>query len=276
MYEAWVDSLGHSVAADVYEEYSQAERSAFAPSLLCTGCQQPAYFIRQARNGRAACFGARPHRDGCTMASQTSEDGGSGKLSVEEPRMSSKDEYVLRPVESQAIQHVTHDPDAPERGGRARRYSGRGSGGQSTPSMGMTVLLRRLVREPPFRDSKAKIMLPDGTRGAIRSYCVEVIDADARLIDKRRLYWGTIRYANEDDSGAWLNLGRRGAPSLRLKQQVVADLLARHDVDDIEELQGASFMAYLFLRKARTSDRLFLFPEDLDWFALRLADEDPI
>ena len=277
MYEAMVGSLGKAVAADVYETYSAPERSSYADSLTCTGCAQPAYFIRRARNGRAACFGARPHLDGCEMASMSSEDGGSASLPVDEPRLTSKDEFVLRPIDARGVRHVVHDPRRSETDGTARRYTGRGIGGESRPSMGLSVLLRRLVREPEFRESKAKLVLPDDTRGTIRKYCVEVIDADLRLANRRRLYWGTIRYANDDGSGGvWLNLGRRGAPALHLKAEVVAELLDRHQIEEIEELQGAAFMGYLYLKKARASDRMFLFPEDLEWFALRLPDEDPI
>jgi len=277
MYEARVGALGEAVAADVYETFTASIRRSYADSLTCTGCAQPAYFIRRARNGRAACFGARPHLDGCEMASMSSEDGGSGALAEDEPRLTSKDEFVLRPMKARAVRHVAHVAGGTDADGRGRRYTGAGYGGTSRPSMGLGVLLRRLVREPSFRDSKAKLVLPDDTRGTIRKYCVEVIDADLTFADRRRLYWGTIRYANDDGSGGvWLNLGRRGAPALHLEAEVLEELSVRHDIEEIEELQGSAFMGYLYLRKARASDRLFLFPEDLNWFALRLPDEDPI
>jgi len=277
MYEAMVGRLGTAVAAEDYAAYSSAERRGFADSLSCTGCQQPAYFIREARNGRAACFGARPHLDNCELASTSTEDGGSAALPSEEPRLTSKDEFVLRPIDTGAVRHVKNDPNGVPGSGRARRYSATGVGGTSTPSMGLNVLLRRLVREPSFRESKAKLVLPDDTRGTIRKYCVEVIDADLSFADKRRLYWGTIRFANDDGGGGlWLNLGRRGAPALHLSSDVASELIERHSLEEAEELQGSAFMGYLHLRKSRTSDRLFLFPEDLDWFALRLPDEDPI
>lgn len=279
MYEAWVGALGYALAAGDYEDYPSAERRGYAESLLCTGCQQPAYFIRQARNGRAACFGARPHLDGCEMASTITDDGGAAALPTDEPRVAAGDELVLRSVEASVgtVRHVRHDPQATAGDGRARRYIAQGVGGTSTPSMGLNVLLRRLVREPSFRDSRAMLVLPDGTRGSIRSYCVEVIDADLSYWNKRRLYWGTIRYPNvDDDGGAWLSLGRRGSAVLRLNPATVDELLERHDVDDLEELQGAAFVVYAPLRKATRSDRLLLFVDDLDWFALRLPDGDPI
>ncbi|MCU1425731.1 MAG: hypothetical protein JWM51_2022 [Microbacteriaceae bacterium] len=63
-------ALGRSVPAEKYEEFTPALRRTYAESLACTGCGQPACFIRRARNGRAACFGARPHLDGRTRNGQ--------------------------------------------------------------------------------------------------------------------------------------------------------------------------------------------------------------
>ena len=63
---------------------------------------------------------------------------------------------------------------------------------------------------------------------------------------------------------------------LRLDAQTAADLLARHSLDDLEDLQGAAFLLYAPLRKAKASERLILFVDDLDWFALRLPDDDPL
>jgi len=274
-----VGALGHAVAASDYEDIPAPVRRSYAESLLCPGCDQPAYFIREARNGRAACFGARPHVEGCEMASTITDDGGTAALPTEEPRVAAGDEFVLRPVEAAgaAVRHVRHDPEAPGGDGRARRYTARGAGGTSTPSMGLGVLLRRLVREPSFRESRAMLVLPDNTRGSIRDSCVEAVDADLGMRNERRLYWGTIRYPNEgDDGGAWLSLGRRGSAVLRLDPSTVEELLDRHGIDDLEDLQGASFVAYVPLRLAVKTGRLVLFVQDLDWFALRLPDEDPI
>jgi hypothetical protein len=75
---------------------------------------------------------------------------------------------------------------------------------------------------------------------------------------RRKLFWGTVRYAHDDEAGgARLNLGRRGSASLRLAPDTLTSLLECHDTHDLEELQGASFVGYLPLRKCTTSDRLF-------------------
>ncbi|TFC48930.1 hypothetical protein [Cryobacterium shii] len=109
---------------------------------------------------------------------------------------------------------------------------------------------------------------------SIASLCVASTDVEEKHSGRRRLYWGTIRYVNEDETGAWFNLGWRRAPSLRVAPEFLAELMEAKGIDDAEDLQGAAFLYYGPLRQARTSGRLLLFPNDLDWFTLRLADED--
>jgi hypothetical protein len=269
MDEARITGLSATVTAADYEQYTPELRRDYAETLACPACGQPAYFIRQSSNGRAACFGARPHTPGCTLATTVAGD--------DEPRLTARDEFVLTPADTNTaddpISTDSHTSEAAA-GGPSRARPRRS--GASRPALGLSMLLRRLVREPAFRDSPATIVLPDGTRDSIATLCVETSGADLTLHNQRRLYWGTIRYTHPDDDGAWFNLGRRGAPALRLKTPTVTNLLTRHQVDSSEGLQGASFLAWAFLRKSKISDRLYLFVDDLDWFALRLPGEDPL
>jgi len=282
MYEAWVGAMGRVVLASEYEGLSSDERWSCAESLSCTACEQPAYFIRRARNGRAACFGARPHVEGCELASTLTEDGGGGYLPSEEARWTSDDEFVLRSIRAShaAIRHMVHDSSgAIDPDGRARRYTQHGRGSDAHASIGMEVVLRRLIREPSFRKSRARLVLPGAESRTIRTACIEVIDAGPSRKNQWRLYWGTIRYANFDDrdGGCWLNLGRRGAPTLHLTSADLETVLERHKLDDPEELQGASFLYFGPLREAtKRPGRMYVFADDLDWLAIRMPDEDPI
>jgi hypothetical protein len=269
---ARVAILGRAMPAEEYEVLAPERRRDYAESLTCPGCGQLAYFIRRARNGRAACFGARPHLDGCELASPES--------ATVEPPATAEDEFVLKPVTfpgprpDEATGVAT--TSAGERGPSAPRKDASGSG-SAAAGMALGSLLRRLVRDPEFSRSEATLVLPDATRGPVRTVCVQAIAADARWQNRRKLYWGTVRYAHDDGAGgAWLNLGRRGSATLRLAPDTLTALLESHDADDLEQLQGASFVGYLPLRKSTTSDRLFLFVADLEWFALRMPDEDPI
>ena len=65
MEEAKSRTTGSVWDAEEFAALSLAERDAIRETLTCTACGADAYFIREARNGRRACFGARPHRDDC-------------------------------------------------------------------------------------------------------------------------------------------------------------------------------------------------------------------
>jgi hypothetical protein len=266
MDEARVGVLGRTVPATEFEQYPAALRLEYADSLSCPSCQQPAYFIRQARTGRAACFGARPHTDGCPLATTTTDD---------DPRVADDAIFLLQPMSSNRPHPARGGNDTPqERVQDAARRSSRTSRSTRHPSMGLGALLKRLIRDPTFRDSVATLVLPDNTRGSIAEVCVEATTTDLSHQNRPGLYWGTIRYAHPDDTGAWFNLGRRGAPALRLSTQTVTALLTRHNVDDVDDLQGASFITSTRPRKGKTRDRLYFFIADLEWFALRLAEDD--
>ena len=272
MYEAFCGDIGSVVLASDYADFSAGERASYRDSLSCTSCSKPAYFIRRARNGRAACFGARPHGDDCELAAALTDDRGSGYLPSDEPVFNRSDELLLQPARVRAVSHARHAPGGEPREGSARRFVGPGGTRGARSNLGLKTLLRRLVRERSFAANRAMIVLPDNTRMSIAALCVAAFDAEDR--HNGRLYWGTIRYVNEDEDGAWFNLGWRGAPSVRVDSEFLAELMAEKDLDDAEDLQGAAFLYYGPMRKANASGRLLLFPKDLDWFTLRLADED--
>ncbi len=75
-----VDARTYSAAQ--YAALPREERDRLADGLLCPSCRADAFFIRQARNGRAACFGARPHIAGCELVAQSTEDRGTRALRV--------------------------------------------------------------------------------------------------------------------------------------------------------------------------------------------------
>ena len=80
MHEALLRSSNSIVTADDFAAFEFAERTKLRGYLVCVGCGADAYFVREARNGRRACFGSSPHRPDCELASLLTEDGGSAKL----------------------------------------------------------------------------------------------------------------------------------------------------------------------------------------------------
>ena len=42
--------------------------------LTCPQCGQPAYFRARAKDGKAPCFGSRQHLEGCTAATEVTQE----------------------------------------------------------------------------------------------------------------------------------------------------------------------------------------------------------
>ena len=275
MDEARSRTRGTIYTADAFAALPSGQRQTLRETLVCTACGADAYFIREARNGRRACFGARPHEEGCELASIATEDGGSGALDEVDEQINAGDIFRIEPARVRLVRHARHDPlEADRREGAAVRYTGRGRGGRRTSSMGIDRLLRQLVLRESFRDSRTMLILSDDTQHSVRKGCVHIHDIEDNHLNKLRVYWGVIRFPRpKPGGGAWLNTGSRLTPSLVIEEDDLLSLLDRKGMSDLEDLSGSYFAIMGRLRQGPSGKRL-LWVDDLDWFGVRPYDED--
>lgn len=86
-------------------------------SLICPECGGPAFFRKQTRNGRAACFGARPHQPSCSLSvlDETRVVHGQGEIAEV---ICNPGERIVVDLVFGAPQHVHAEPNFnPIRGG---------------------------------------------------------------------------------------------------------------------------------------------------------------
>lgn len=275
MDEARNRTLGVVYDAEHFAALPAHEREGLRDSLMCTGCGADAYFIRQARNGRRACFGARPHGEDCELASLSTEDGGSASLDEVDERLNAGDVFRIDANRVRSIRHVRHDPgQEPSTTGSAVRYTGRGKGTARVSSMNLDRLLRQLVLREKFRRSKVLLIMPDDSRQTVRSGCVHMSELEDKHFNRLRIYWGVIRFPRpKDGGGAWLNTGSRGSPTVVIEQLQLEDLLERKGLTDLDDLSGSYFAMMDRVRRAGSGGR-YLFANDLAWFALRPYGDD--
>jgi len=277
MYEARSTTAGRVFSAEQFETLDPALRSYHRGSLTCTGCGAPAYFIRAARNGRAACFGARPHGDDCEMASTDGESPAPGSLEEADAIVAANSVFVLQPSRPRAITHVVEGDDDPSRSHRSgRRHTGLAVERATRKSLALNKLLRRLVREPMFRRSKATLVMPDNSSTTIRKFCRPASTIDASRARPRRLYWDIVSYVREDKErgGAWLNLSTKGAPGIRLNETMMNYVKAAKNITDTSDLAGCSFLYYGALTRKAATGKYYFAPQDPEWFIVRLKDQD--
>jgi hypothetical protein len=261
--------------AEDFAALSSGERDALRETLVCTACGADAYFIREARNGRRACFGARPHRDDCELASFVTDDGGGAPLDEVDELINAGDIFRIDPNRGRTIRHVRHDPTAPpSSGGSAVRYVRRGRGNVRQSSMGLGRLLRQLVLREPFRRSQTLLIMSDDSRQTVKSGCVHLSEIEDKHKNRLRVYWGTIRFPrSKEDGGAWLNTGR-GSPTIVIEEDELATLLERSGLDDLDDLSGSFFAIMGKLRHGPNGRQYFFVNEDVDWMAVRPFVDD--
>ena len=274
MDEARLGSSGALIAADRFASLPPGVQSSYRAILLCPACGADAYYIREARNGRRACFGARPHETDCELASMPTGGGGSAALDETDERINAGDVFNLEPIRRGVIRHVTHDPQGAPGTGTAVRYTQRGQRRVRISSIGIERLLRQLVTRPGFASSRTMLNLPNDTRGTVKTVCREVREVQANEVGRRRIYWGTIRFPQlADDGGAWLNTGSRLTPTVKIDREALETILAEKRMDDLDDLSGSYFAFWGPLRQG-PSGKLMIFADDERWFAVRPYDDD--
>jgi hypothetical protein len=260
--------------ASEFAKLPLTEREQLRENLVCMSCGADAYFVREARNGRRACFGARPHGEACELASFVTDDGGSGKLDETDERINAGDVFRIEPDKPRKIKHVKHDPEgAASESTMALRYTRRGGRSVRTSSMNLGRLLRQLVLRPEFRRSSTLLILSDDSKQTVRSGCVHLREIEAKHLNRHRVYWGVLRYPRpREDGGAWLNTGF-GSPTVAISPSALEELMVTAGVEDLDDLAG-SFFAYMGKLKRGQSGRRFFFADSAANLAVRLFDED--
>jgi hypothetical protein len=274
MEEAKSRTTGIVWNAEDFAALGSGERDDLRESLICTGCRADAYFIREARNGRRACFGARPHREDCELASFVTDDGGGASLDEVDELINAGDIFRVDPNRGHSIRHVRHDPLAPRSSsGSAVRYTKRGHGSVRQSSMGLSRLLRQLVLRENFRRSQTLLIMSDDTRQTVKSGCVHLSEIEDKHKNRLRVYWGTVRFPKaKEHGGAWLNTGW-GSPTIVIDEDELATLLERSGLENFDDLSG-SFFAFMGKLRGPTGKQYFFVNRDVDWLAVRLYAED--
>jgi hypothetical protein len=265
-------------SAEHFAALSSGERDAHRETLICTACGADAYFIREARNGRRACFGARPHREDCELASFVTDDGGRAPLDEVDELINAGDIFRIDPYHRRVITHVRHDTSAPSSSsGSAVRFTRRGLGNVRQSSMGLGRLLRQLVLCESFRRSRTLLIMSDDTRQTVKSGCVHLSEIESKHKNRLRVYWGTIRFPKaKEGGGAWLNTGR-GSPTIVIEEDELALLLQRAGLEDLDDLSGAFFAVMGRLRVPATGKQYFFVNNNVDWITVRpFADDEAL
>lgn len=239
--------------------------------LICPECQAPAFFRKASALGQAACFGARPHVPGCTMAAPVAlriEDGAGGF----EDRIHNPGQRIIVDLAFGAAQPVNaNEANDGGQGGRgARRYVGNGPRPDADAHRRLRPLLRTLIEAPDFATSHVEIDVPGCQPLPAHTFFVKFEDLNGAHMGEVRGLWGMVASARLTQDGIWLNSGGRASLSVLLPNDMVDAALGRYRVDDLEQLAGAYL---LVIGRARWSQngKQFCVPDTAQHIALILT-----
>jgi hypothetical protein len=261
----------HSYTAVEFSQLPPGELAQKRRRLICDGCGFVAFFRKPSRSGRGACFGARPHNDGCEAAAADNE--------IRVPGVGDDQDEVFNPGDRIVVElafggqeqqpHVDGDPRAPRRP-RAGRYVGEGGPRYGQLHRRLSTLLRLLVTAPNFRYSDQVIAVDGRPELPAFDFFVQLGDVTPQHSAQFRGYWGQLTDARYvADGSLWLNSGGRSEMSFCLKAEHVGEVMTRFRLDDEEELAGIYILVLGTLHVSSRTGKMVCIIEDPALVTLR-------
>lgn len=226
------------------------------PHLQCIVCASPAYFRKESKSGQAACFGARPHLDGCQLATESNEESERAAAIETFIKTNPGKHFVLRLGHPRPAMPKTPVAGIPVRGSgkTAGAFVKWGKRQESSSTVGAKECLINLVVSDIYAKSTQTIALTKNSPDiAIKDFFVPFRGATTEFSDTMRGYWGSLTATHENDDGsAWLNTGRPWHMSVLLSRDVKEELLQVYQVHDIVDLAGCYALVIGRLTQSRS------------------------
>lgn len=240
--------------------------------LSCPACGGPAFFRKATRNGRAACFGARPHSDDCDLAAQDHTqlvDGEGADLDA----LNNPGERIVVDLNFGAQPREAHVElnEHEGRPGRAARYVGQNPRPDARMHRRLSSLLRTLIEAPHFRLSQQVLELNGRPDIRVCDFFVPLLDIDARYSGQFKGWWGLISDARQSQDGTlWLNSGGRDTISFCVPPEFQDEIFHRYRIEDFEDFAGSYLLVLGELRISQYG-KLYCIVESPSHASIRLT-----
>ena len=236
--------------------------------LVCPECRGPAFFRKASRSGQAACFGARPHEEGCTLAASEYDQNHIGP-GDDQDILENLGQRIVLDFNFGAPNDRHNDPGAiPNAGGRGGRFVGGGARPDATMHRRLSTVLRNLMISEQFRTSRQILEIGGVGEFTIADFFVQFGAVTPAYNDQYRGYWGMVVSARFDQGTLWLNSGGRDDMSVCVPEQFVNELCDRFRISDEEELAGTYALVIGPLRTSLGGKKYVLL-EDIGFITLR-------
>lgn len=232
--------------------------------LQCPDCGGPAFFRNVSFNGlRAACFGARPHADGCSMTVYDHT-----RLTYD----ANDDHEILG--RNIIVDFGYGSPPHTDSACRIAAENGTNNFGVPWPSTSthhrLSSLLRLLIKSPALQNSDQLVVIHGQHGIPAKDFFVPLLDATIQNACQLRGHWGMISDAKLVDNTLWLNSGKQDTISFGLDIRFVDYFVQRFHVNDIEDIAGAMILV-IGTPSIAKSGKLHCIIDDIEFVTLRLT-----
>lgn len=215
------------------------EMSTKRKHFVCTECHAVAFFRKASRKGRAACFGAFPHAEDCSL-SLSGAQGSKGKVdeslvsqskrllrfNLEDAHSSYVEAKLTKNEEKADAVNIVEMADALKLNPNAHRQ--------------LSAILKFLIITKKFKVSHVEVENEYGPLTAESHFFKSFDLAKFDQSEKLQGYWGMLTDARFSSEGAlWLNSGGNSDVSCVIQEKLVDKLFKRYSLEDEEELAGA-------------------------------------
>ena len=212
--------------------------------LVCSGCGNQAFFRKASVSGQAACFGARPHEDGCDFQSVDHNHGGDESIQEQELLENPGTRVVVEFLFGAA--EVETPPGAGLGDGKSSRgaFTRVGSRPEAKSHRRPGPLLRNLIYSSAFRES-LQIVEVNGGEYVIRDFFVEFNRVTTSHANTYHGFWGMISDAKYTKDGTlWINSGGKLSVSICVSSWLIPGLFERYNIEDVEDFAGSYCLAF--------------------------------
>ncbi len=236
--------------------------------LICEECKYSAYFKKASKSGQAACFGARPHKEGCSMATEDS-DTAIGILTETEKELVNNGNEIKVDF-SFETQPVTHTREVKEDVLQTSRvgflHSSKNGIGKAKSIRRLSSLLNMLINDPNFLTSNRKIDLGYNDHYYASYLFRENNFLSAQDVDQVKGVYGQIidvqlvnkKVTNDVDVKSeekflWLNFGGYNECSIIISDFLIESFFNRfiQYKDNTKELNGKFVLCFGVIKKSK-------------------------
>lgn len=239
--------------------------------LTCIECRNPAFFRKRTRDGRAPCFGGRPHRDNCPHATAGAGAWGAQGPDDQDERINRGDRIVLDlRLEGGSLESAPGGDPAQRRQGHGRIYGGNGAR-QALMYRRLRTILRNLIRSEAFSQSSQIIEVTGLVTSEASEFFVHFDDVNQGHLGMFLGLWGTLSDARLSGETIWLNTGGSRMPSIPVDASEEPTLLGLSRGEELEDLAGAYVLALGKVEQSASGKRYVLL-RDLTHISIILHD----